>query len=296
MNRLVYISALDQRLLFSNDVCILVGRIIRGDLMNELYINFQKYFEIVIADTPELLESVYRIRYQVLCVEQRLPGFDASLYPDGLEKDDCDSHSSHILLRHLPSGNFMGTVRLIKFNPAQPDKLFPVEMYGQLDSTLCDIKSLPRHQCGEISRFVITSQFQRRKGDRLNNDAEGLEIGNHNSAAMIEKRAAERRERRAAPPLALLLAAGIVRLSAQQNINHWLSVMDPALNRLLGYHGLELYPIGPLVNYHGLRRPYFARVEDVLKRMHQEYYNAWEIVTDCGKYNLSLPIHGSVLS
>lgn len=256
--------------------------------MNDLYLNFQKYFEVVVVDTPELLESAYKLRYQVLCIEQRLPGFDASLYPDELEKDDYDNHSLHVLLRHLSSGNFIGTVRLIIPNPMQPEKLFPIELYGQLDPTLCDIKTLPRNQAGEISRFVITSQFQRRRGDRnideIDRRVEKIE-NKEGNAGVRERRSADRRDRRLAPPLALLLAAGIVRLSAEQKINNWLSVMDPALNRLLGYYGLELNPIGPLVEYHGQRRPYFARIGNVLNRMYTEHHDAWEVVTDCGKYN-----------
>ncbi len=256
--------------------------------MNDLYLNFQKYFEVVVVDTAELLENAYKLRYQVLCIEQRLPGFDASLYPDELEKDDYDNHSSHVLLRHLPSGNFIGTVRLIIPNPIQPEKLFPIELYGQLDPTLCDIKALPRHQAGEISRFVITSQFQRRRGDRNIDESDRRVEKTENKEGSIgvrERRSADRRDRRLAPPLALLLAAGIVRLSAEQKINNWLSVMDPALNRLLGYYGLELNPIGPLIEYHGQRRPYFAKIGDVLNRMYKEHHDAWEVVTDCGKYN-----------
>lgn len=38
--------------------------------MNDSYKGFQSFFEIVIADTPELLDVVYRIRYQVLCAKQ----------------------------------------------------------------------------------------------------------------------------------------------------------------------------------------------------------------------------------
>jgi N-acyl amino acid synthase of PEP-CTERM/exosortase system len=263
--------------------------------MSDLYNNFQKYFEIVLADTPELLENVYRIRYQVLCVEQRLPGFDASSYPDKLERDDYDDQSSHILLRHLPSGNFIGTVRLIMFDQARPEKLFPIELYGQLDSALLDIKTLPRHQSGEISRFVISSQFDRRKGDRRKGGECNHKEKTDENSSIIERRIADRRDRRVTPPLALLLAAGIVRLSAQRNIHNWLSVMDPALNRLLGFYGLELNPIGPLVNYHGLRRSYYAKVEDVLKRMHKEYYDAWEIVTDYGTYDPSLSSDGKII-
>jgi N-acyl amino acid synthase of PEP-CTERM/exosortase system len=246
--------------------------------MNELYESFQKYFEVVIADTNELLEHAYRIRYQIFCLEH---GFlDASHYPDQLEKDDFDDHSSHILLRLRSSGDFIGTVRLIMLDPVHPEKLFPIELYGQLDSDLFDIKALQRQRTAEISRFVIMSKFQRRRGDRVDR-----RVKNSDNPAIAERRSAERCDRRAAPPLVLLLAAGVVRLSTMYKIDNWLSIMDPALNRLLGYYGLELNPIGPCVNYHGLRQSYYARVEDVLDRMYKKHHAAWEVVTDCGKYN-----------
>lgn len=251
--------------------------------MNELYNSFQKYFEIVRADTAELLEVVYRLRYKVFCIEH---GFlEASSYPNGIEKDEYDDHSSHALLRFRSSGDYIGSARLILFNPKQPEKPFPVELYTQIDPALCNIKDLPRQQIAEISRFVIVSKFQRRKEDRLNNDGGGRRKNNNVCPATKERRSADRRDHRVTPPLALLLAAGIIRLSVEQNINNWLSVMDPALNRLLGYYGLELNPIGPLVDYHGLRRPYFGKVLDVLDRMYKEHHDAWEVVTDCGKYS-----------
>ena len=73
--------------------------------MNDVVAAFHEYFEIIDANSPELLREVFRLRYQVLCVEQRAPGFEPSNYPDGLESDQYDRHSSHILLRHRPSRN-----------------------------------------------------------------------------------------------------------------------------------------------------------------------------------------------
>ncbi len=240
--------------------------------MNNLYEAFHKCFEVVIADTPELLEKAYRIRYQVLCVEKRLPGFDQSLYSDGQEKDNYDSHSSHALLRHRPSGSFIGTVRLILFDELNPEKLLPVEKYGQIDSKLCNLDILPRHQTAEISRFVVVSQFNRRKSERCN----------------LEKRKGnviEVRDRRSTPHLALVLMAGVLRMSANHNIKNWVSVMDPVLNRLLSYFGLGFSIIGPVIDYHGLRRPYFMNVNNVLAEMEKSHHDAWEVMTDNGKYS-----------
>ncbi|SFE61011.1 PEP-CTERM/exosortase system-associated acyltransferase [Nitrosomonas sp. Nm166] len=257
--------------------------------MSVLYESFQKYFEIVIADTPELLENVYRIRYQVLCVEQRIPGFEPSHYPDQLEKDDNDSHSVHSLLRLRSSGDFIGTVRLILFNPLQPEKLFPVELNTQFDPELCNMKSLSRQQTAEVSRFVVVDRFNRRKENRRKRDSTVSE----NSPVSSERRSSDRRS---GLSIALMLMAGVMRMSVQHNIKNWLSMMDSPLNRLLSFDGLDFIQIGPPVDYHGIRRPYFVRVEDVLNRMYREHYDAWEVVTDCGKYNPSSSAHGNVLN
>ncbi len=240
--------------------------------MNNLYEAFHKYFEVVVADTPELLKEVYRIRFQVLCVEQRLPGFDISNYPDGLESDSYDHHSRHILLQHRESGNFMGTVRLIMFDPLNPEKPFPMELHTQFDQELLDINKLSRRHTAEISRFVILERYVRRKADRRNVNTK--ESSNKHIVT----------ERRCFPNLGLSLIVGIVRISAQYEIKNWVSVMDPALNRLLAHTGADLNPIGPLTEYHGLRRPYFKKIIDVLGKMHDKYRDAWEVVTDYGKY------------
>jgi N-acyl amino acid synthase of PEP-CTERM/exosortase system len=256
--------------------------------MNDMYINFHKYFEIVIADTEELLKKAYRLRYQVLCVEQRIPGFDALLYPDKLEKDNYDSHSSHVLLRHRPSGDFVGTVRLIMFDPLQPEKLLPVELNTQLDSEF-NIKALPRQKIAEISRTLIVKQFDRRKQDRFVHEAGEVD---ENTPA----RDRQSSERRSTPHLSLMLTAGVVRMSTIYNIRHWLSMMDPALNRMLGFYGLNFNPVGPLVDYHGIRRPYYLKVEDALNRMRKEHHDAWEVATECGEYHSFLPANRKVLN
>lgn len=50
---------------------------------NDMLSAFDEYFEAITADTPELLEQAFRLRYVVLCTEARFPGFEAARYPDG---------------------------------------------------------------------------------------------------------------------------------------------------------------------------------------------------------------------
>lgn len=257
--------------------------------MNDLYQNSQKYFEIVLADTTELLEHVYRIRYQVLCVQNTFPDMDAIDYPDKMERDEYDDHSCHALLRFRPSGDFVGAVRLILCNPLQPGKLFPVELNTQLDTSLCNIKALPRQQIAEISRSVVIRQFERRERDRrCINDRRQQEVNvNSEKRATTERRSSDRR---ATPHLSLLLMAAVLRMSVKYNIRHWFSATEPALNRLLGFYGLSFTPVGPPVSYHGIRRPYYMQVEDALNKMYKEYHDAWEVLTECGEFN---PIQSS---
>lgn len=251
--------------------------------MNDMYQNFQKYFEIVVVDTTELLEQVYRIRYQILCVEQRLPGFDPESCPNEKEKDSYDSHSCHVLLRYRPTGNFIGTARLILPGLSKSEKLLPVELYGQTDPALCNIKALPRMQTAEISRFLVTNQFDRRKDERRK-DQRRKEITETDSDKRGEK---DRRstDRRTGLSIGLILMSGVLRMSVKYNIRHWFMVTEPALNKLMSFYGLNFNPIGPPVNYHGMRRSYYVKVEDVLDRMYKEHHDAWEVVTDCGAYD-----------
>lgn len=245
--------------------------------MSDLYENFRQNFEIVDADTAELREYVFRLRYQILCIEKRLPDFDAAHCPDQMEKDSYDEHSSHILLRHLPSNEFVGTVRLILNDASQPSKKLPIELYGHWDPSLCDIQALPRDRTAEISRFLVTAQFDRRKSERRTRIREN----NWDRRERCEK---QTEAHGAALNIVLMLAAGVVRMSAKHCIENWLSVMDPALNRLLSFYGLELTPIGPFVNYHGIRRPYYVKVNDVVTKMFNYHRAAWEVVTERGMY------------
>jgi N-acyl amino acid synthase of PEP-CTERM/exosortase system len=243
-------------------------------LMNDVVAAFNEYFEVIYPDTPELLREVFRLRYRVLCIEQRLPGFDASCYPEEYECDSYDDHSAHILLRHSPSGDFVGTARLILPDPRDPEKPFPIERHTRFDPALFDINSLPRQHIAEISRLLVGRRFRRRKED--NEKVEG--------EATVEERSIKKQRRFPHPILALVV--GIIRMSAQHNITRCLSVMDPSLNRLLVPFGLQFDAIGPLIEYHGVRRPYHIDLQKMLRRMYVNNRQIWELITDFGSVKL----------
>jgi len=71
--------------------------------MSELYNKFHEHFEVVSADTVGLMEKAFRIRYQVYCVEKSYETAEA--YPDGMEIDEYDMHSTHSLVKCQRSGD-----------------------------------------------------------------------------------------------------------------------------------------------------------------------------------------------
>jgi N-acyl amino acid synthase of PEP-CTERM/exosortase system len=246
-------------------------------LMNDVVTAFHEYFEVIDARSPELLREVFHLRYRVYYLEQRAPGFEASNCPGEMESDGYDRHSSHILLRHLPSGEFVGTARLILPDPLNSEKPFPIERHTPFDPAIFDISRLPRQHTAEISRLVIVRRFRRRK-----DDSEKVE-----SEMVVEERSIKKMRRFPHPMLALVV--GLIRMSAEHNITHWLSMMEPALNRLLGLYGLEHDPVGPITEYYGQRRPYYVNLTGMLDRMYKNYNQIWELLTDYGRV---IPMHG----
>ena len=245
--------------------------------MNDIVAAFHEYFEVIDADTPELLHEVFCLRYRVYCLERR--ALEASNYPLEMESDGYDRHSSHILLRHRPSGEFVGTARLILPDPLNPEKLFPIEQHTQFDPALFDTSTLPRQHTAEISRLLVVRRFRRRRSDSEKFESE-----------MVVEECSIKKPRRFPHPI-LALVVGIIHMSAQHNITHCFSVMDPSLNRLLGPYGLQFDAIGPLIDYHGPRRPYIIDLIKMLERTYINNNQIWELITDFGKVRIGSTEH-----
>lgn len=199
-------------------------------------------FETEIVEDERSLIEVFRLRYLVYSIERQ---FEAG--QDGLETDSFDPVSRHILLRHRPTGQAIGTVRLVipTFNGF--DAKLPMEMAVDTPR-LCTI---PRSQLAEVSRFALS------KGLRA---ASGLLdcLGR------------------------LALIRGLVQLSGCIGVTHWCALMEPKLLRLLGASGIHSFPLAGLVEHHGLRQPSFVAINEMLERMRQEQPAIWDFVTETG--------------
>jgi len=244
----------------------------REQTVTDLLAAFSEYFEIIPADSPELLDDAYRLRFQVYSQEIHLPDFEPWRFTDQRERDEFDSHSVHSLLRHRSSGQLVGVVRLVLANPRDAKAIFPIEAFAgnSLDASV--LAELSREHTAEISRLILNGAFRRRKGEAA------IAYGNDQN---IRQPGDPRRRHFPHPVLGLMVAT--MRLSVDHGITHWLAGMEPRLNRLLERFGLGLIPIGPEIEYHGVRRPYFGSVHDVMAGAYRKNKPVWELLTDNGR-------------
>ncbi len=203
----------------------------------------QRDFAISIVTGKKQLDEVFRLRYQVYCVERQFePG------QDGLETDAYDGISRHVLLHHRASGQAIGTVRLVIPRLEAPWAELPMEQVASLPR----LRTLPRSCIAEVSRFALSKELR----------AASASLGCLARLALVR---------------------GIVQLSDGLGLTHWCALMEPKLLRLLAMSGIHFVPVGGLVDHHGLRQPSYVSLDDMLERVRQEKPAVWEFISDGGR-------------
>jgi N-acyl amino acid synthase of PEP-CTERM/exosortase system len=224
-------------------------------------------FEAMQANTPELRNEAFRLRYQVFCVENEV--FDATACPGGLETDVYDERSLHALLLHKPTRMVVGTMRLI------------LPRLGELSGKVPFFQAcpeaaglLPAGRTAEYSRLAVSKALRRRIGGALS-DGPGLGLA-------LEAPGYEGRN--ALPEIMLGLIGIALRMGLGHGIDYICAGMEPALLRLVNRMGVHFQPIGPLVYYHGWRQPCYAEVGKLFADLERERRHFWEIITDYGRF------------
>ena len=220
----------------------------------ELIDLFHQYFELAPANTPQLLDEVYQLRYQVYCVENEFE--DPAQNPGLRERDEFDAHSVHWLLRHRPSGTLAGAVRMVLPRLSKLEASFPMQQVCDLDLLKSKYPDFRLQRAAEVSRFCISRRFRRRIGETRYPDME-CESGVDGQPIPI-------RERRIMPHITLGLMKATVQIGLDHGVHHFISVMDPAFLRLLNRSGVDWRPFGPQVEYHGRRLPCHGRLNDLV--------------------------------
>jgi N-acyl amino acid synthase of PEP-CTERM/exosortase system len=232
---------------------------------------FNEYFEMVPATSEELKAEVFKLRYQTYCVENKFLNPDD--YQDQMEFDEFDSRSCHYLIRHRKLEINIATTRLILPEANDPDKLFPLEIFSQIDNPDA-LNHISRKNLAEVSRFCVSKEFRKRKNEL--NTSTGINTELESIFTQCE--------RRTFPHISLALFACLIKMSHEHNIQDWYAVMEPALIRFFSTLGMNIVGIGPVTNYHGERRPCTINVNDLLQGVASKDVTHWNMLTNNGKF------------
>lgn len=183
-----------------------------------------------------------RIRYKALCQERGVePG------TDGLQDDEFDVASRHVLVRSQASGDALGTARIVLPSRATGHGGFPMQRACGRDV----LRTLPVAATGEISCFALMR---------------GRHGVSHAAAAMIR----------------LFLMRGVVQVSGETGLTHWCALMEGSLLRLLRATAIHFEPVGPALVSQGMLQPAIGAIAAVLDRTRREQPCIWSFLTGNG--------------
>lgn len=217
----------------------------------------QTEFTFMKVDSPDLLNEVFRIRYQVYCKECNF--IKDEDYPEGIEKDNYDAHSLHFLAKD--SNGLIGAARLILDCPLG----FPLEEHCNGHLTI-DKNSLPRKRIAEISRLVISRGYRRRREDGLYYTTDCLQT------ADITPIESMRRIR----PMTFGIYREIYQESKRRGITHWYALMEKTLWLLLRLHGFNFQAIGEEIDFYGSVQPYLADISKIERECYEKHPQSFQ--------------------
>lgn len=234
-----------------------IGKAIDGYIKiqeaNQICSHFSSYLEPVIATSDDLKEKVFNIRHEVYCEEL---SFEAER-ANKRETDEFDVFSKYCLIKHISTERYAGTVRLV--SPQQDGELLPLEKFC-MDS-ITNLKLHPKHfarnEICEISRLAVPYQFRRRQADKF----AGAATGAINTDTYSET------ELRCFPFIAVGLYFSAAALAFHEGIQHAFVMMEPRLARSMRFIGIKFEQIGPVIDYHGRRAPYYINQQLLLKNL-----------------------------
>jgi hypothetical protein len=77
---------------------------------------------------------------------------------------------------------------------------------------------------------------------------------------------------------------GLVQLSSELGITHWLALQERSLMRLNERNAIRFDPIGPPVVCHGVRQPTAVDLAEMLEAVRREQFPTWDFLTDGGTW------------
>lgn len=215
--------------------------------------HFEEYFRAEVAGNEDDRSFVQNIRHKVYCEELK---FEPER-PDKRETDEFDDISEYCILRHVKTDRYVGCVRMVA--PTAKDDLLPIEKYCKFSITKpeYDPSQFERHTIGEISRLAVLPDFRRRRVDKF----KGVETGSIDAHTYSEE------EFRCFPFISVGLYFAVAALTIIAKRKHIYVMTEPRIARSMSLAGIRFIQIGDVVDYHGLRAPYYINKDILFKHM-----------------------------
>ncbi|MDF2177319.1 PEP-CTERM/exosortase system-associated acyltransferase [Aliiglaciecola sp. CAU 1673] len=235
---------------------LLVKRIVKSKANDEaasIATHFGHFFEPLVALDASMRDEAMRIRHEVYCRELNFE----PLRPDGKETDEFDHYSIMCLIKHKARTDFAGTVRLVR--PTMATQQLPIEKYCKhaMAGSSKHPDQFERTKVCEISRLAVPAGYRRRQADQYQGAATGV----------INETTYSEEELRCFPFIAIGLYLSAAALCHELGIENVFVMMEPRLARSMRFVGINFEQLGPAVEYHGKRAPYYIKPKELLSSL-----------------------------
>ncbi len=229
--------------------------------------NFNEYFQVRFANTKQLRQEAFKIRYGVYSKEL---GWEPENELE-METDECDDYSFHCLLEHRRTKVYAGCIRLIIPPLNDPSRQLPFEEHclHSARTDVVDSTKFPRGSFSEISRLAVLDTFRRREKEK--SVPYVLKDVDPNTIYSEE-------ERRNFPNIAIGLYLAGIALAKLCNHQGMFVMMEPRLNKRLRRFGLPFQQAGDEMDYHGLRAMFYLDKDDFHSQLSEELLALYEII------------------
>ncbi len=228
--------------------------------------SFQRLFRLSIALNDEERDESFRVRHDVYC---RDLGWEPER-PDGMESDNYDSHSVHVLLRTNDEERLrVGCMRMVIPDPKNPTELLPVEIgcADTIDRTLIDPTKLDRRSVAEVSRLAIVNNYRRRKDEQ-------------NQPVSIQPRDFGTVEQPRFPfiPVGLYMAGFAV--AELLGLDYLLVLTEPRLALHFNRIGFDIRQIGGPIEHRGVRVPSVIHPKIAIPNFRPMLRPMWQVIRE----------------
>jgi len=226
--------------------------------------HFTQFLYPHIALNQTLKDEAFKIRHNVYCEELAFE----EVRKNGQETDEFDDQSIFSLIQHKPSGQFTSCVRLV--TSGSDDELLPIEKYclNSITNQALAPDNFNRAEIGEISRLAVKYDFRRRKVDKFKGAGTGV----------ISETVYSETELRCFPFIAIGLYMSAAVMSVKHGIQHVYVMMEPKLARSMKFIGINFQQLGPAVDYHGSRAPYYINPDVFYNDLSPDFKNLYQSI------------------